>query len=89
MCDCEILVAHAHVDLKDCSISAFAAFWKQYVWKYKTITKNNTNKNSYIVEAAIEFALNHSITVTWVEPACKTSQLLELLSCRKAGHRVN
>lgn len=34
---------------------------------FKTIhMKKNKTKHSYTVEATIEFALNHSTTVTWV-----------------------
>lgn len=42
-----------------------------------------------MVEVAVEFFLTHCIAVTWVEHACKNSQLHMLLSCRKAGCRIN
>lgn len=56
------------LDVKNGSISVFAAFSK-YIWERRI-------KHSYIVEATIEFTLNHCTTVTWVQPACKTPQLL-------------
>lgn len=82
--------ARAHLlDLKFCSISVFANFWKQYVWKKTNKKQHSTKQKFYMVEVAVEFFLTHCIAVTWVEHACKNSQLHMLLSCRKAGCRIN
>lgn len=51
--------------------------------------QHSTKQKFYMVEVAVEFFLTHCIAVTWVEHACKNSQLHMLLSCRKAGCRIN
>lgn len=52
--------------------------------------KNSVWWNFFIFSnIAIEFFLNHCIAVTWVEHACKNSQLHTFLSCRKAGCRID